>query len=236
MLKGISLARRAYALLLNRLDDQQRASAGLIRIMPLGDSITDGYHVPGGYRIKLRQHLLAHRYAVDFAGSQKNGPSDLGDRDHEGHSGWRIDEIDARVRGWLARSRPHIVLLLAGTNDVVQCHRVATAPERLAKLIDKLFAQDAERRVILATLPPLSDPSMDALVRGFNARLPGIARARAAQGRRIVLVDMYNALTLDDLLDGVHPSRRGFDKMADAWYSELATMLDALAAGMSAEV
>ncbi|MFB9413576.1 hypothetical protein ACFFSQ_36150, partial [Dactylosporangium matsuzakiense] len=59
-------------------------SNGGVRVMPLGDSITEGTQVPGGYRIGLWQRLAAGGYRVDFVGSQYNGPSSLGDHDHEG--------------------------------------------------------------------------------------------------------------------------------------------------------
>ncbi|MBS2964878.1 GDSL family lipase, partial [Actinocrinis puniceicyclus] len=70
-------------------------SNGGVRVMPLGDSITDGNQTPGGYRIGLWQRFVSAGYKVDFVGSLFNGPSTLGDHDHEGHSGWRIDQIDA---------------------------------------------------------------------------------------------------------------------------------------------
>jgi hypothetical protein len=44
-------------------------SNGGVRVMPLGDSITDGLVVPGGYRIGLWQRLVAGRFTVDFVGS-----------------------------------------------------------------------------------------------------------------------------------------------------------------------
>ena len=77
-------------------------SNGGVRVMPLGDSITEGTQVPGGYRIGLWQRLAAGGYRVDFVGSQSNGPASLGDHDHEGHPGWRIDQIDANIVGWLS--------------------------------------------------------------------------------------------------------------------------------------
>src|SRR5690242_18073375 len=82
-------------------------SNGGVRVMPLGDSITDGLTVPGGYRIGLWQRFTNDRYRVDFVGSLSNGPGTLGDHDHEGHSGWRIDQIDANIAGWLSRYSPH---------------------------------------------------------------------------------------------------------------------------------
>src|SRR5215813_8194488 len=72
-------------------------SNGGVRVMPLGDSITDGSTVPGGYRINLWQRMAAGGYTVDFVGSEFNGPAALGDHDHEGHSGWRIDQLDANI-------------------------------------------------------------------------------------------------------------------------------------------
>src|SRR4051812_20494993 len=76
-------------------------SNGGVRVMPLGDSITEGTQVPGGYRIGLWQRLAAGGYRVDYVGSQFNGPAGLADHDHEGHPGWRIDQIDANIVGWL---------------------------------------------------------------------------------------------------------------------------------------
>src|SRR3954453_11137248 len=76
-------------------------SNGGVRVMPLGDSITDGFTVPGGYRIGLWQKFVAGGFPVDFVGSLSNGPAELGDHDHEGHSGWRIDQIDANIVNWL---------------------------------------------------------------------------------------------------------------------------------------
>jgi len=41
-----------------------------VRILPLGDSITYGYPVPGGYRLPLYQLLTNAGYNVDFTGTQ----------------------------------------------------------------------------------------------------------------------------------------------------------------------
>ena len=61
-------------------------------------------------------------------GTLQNGPAALADRNHEGHSGWRIDEIHASIDGWLTTYQPEVVLLLIGTNDVTQDYQVSTAP------------------------------------------------------------------------------------------------------------
>ncbi|ROT28217.1 GDSL-type esterase/lipase family protein [Micromonospora sp. HM5-17] len=194
------------------------AAAG-VRVMPLGDSITDGFNVPGGYRIDLWQKVVAGGYTIDFVGSQANGPASLGDRDHEGHSGWRIDQIDANIVGWLTTYQPRTILLHIGTNDIAQNRDLPNAPNRLAALIDRITTTAPNAKLFVATLIPLS--FADAQVRSFNAAIPQIVQSRAAAGRQVYLVDMYPALTTADLADGVHPNATGYSKMATTWYDAL---------------
>jgi lysophospholipase L1-like esterase len=193
-------------------------SNGGVRVMPLGDSITDGFNVPGGYRIDLWQRMAAAGNVVDFVGSGFNGPASLGDHDHEGHSGWRIDQLDANIVGWLRTSAPRTVLLHIGTNDVNQNHDVANAPARLSALIDKIRANAPAVELFVAQITPESDPTQEARVRAFNAAVPGVV---AQKGPRTHLVDMHSAITTADLADGVHPNATGYAKMAARWHSAL---------------
>jgi lysophospholipase L1-like esterase len=200
-------------------------AAGPTVIMPLGDSITDGYNIPGGYRIELWQKFASNGNQVDFVGSMTNGPSSLGDKNHEGHSGWRIDQIDAQISGWLSSYQPQIVLLLIGTNDMIQEYQVAQAPARLSALIDKILVGAPERRIILATLPPNTDSGRNTRIVAYNSALPEIVAQKAAEGKLVTLVDMYSALTLADLADRTHPNQAGYSKMAAVWYAELQKFL-----------
>ncbi|MFI7040492.1 lectin [Microbispora rosea] len=196
-------------------------SNGGVRVMPLGDSITEGTQVPGGYRIGLWQRLAAGRYMIDFVGSQYNGPGSLGDHDHEGHPGWRIDQIDANINGWLRNSNPRTVLLHIGTNDVLQNYNVSGAPQRLSTLIDHITAAVPNADVFVATIIPLSNSGQESAARTFNAAIPGIVQSKANSGKHVHLVDMHSKLTTGDLIDGIHPTANGYDKMAAAWYAAL---------------
>ncbi len=193
-------------------------SNGGVRVMPLGDSITDGYNVPGGYRINLWQRMAQGGYTVDFVGSGFNGPSQLGDHDHEGHSGWRIDQLDANIVGWLQSYTPRSVLLHIGTNDMNQNHDIANAPARLSALIDKIRANAPTVELFVAQITPESDPTLAARVNAYNATIPGIVTQK---GPLTHLVDMHSAITTADLADGVHPNSVGYDKMGARWFSAL---------------
>jgi lysophospholipase L1-like esterase len=196
-------------------------SNGGVRVMPLGDSITEGTQVPGGYRIGLWQRLAAARYSVDLVGSLSNGPASLGDHDHEGHPGWRIDQIDGSITGWLRTTTPRTVLLHIGTNDILQNYNVGGAPQRLSTLLDHITAAAPSADVFVATIIPLANSGQESAGRTFNAALPGIVQSKVSAGKHVHLVDMHSALTTADLIDGIHPTANGYDKMAARWYSAL---------------
>ncbi|WP_433233589.1 cellulose binding domain-containing protein [Micromonospora sp. CA-248260] len=191
-------------------------SNGGVRVMPLGDSITDGFNVPGGYRIELWQRLVADGYRVDFVGSMFNGPSNLGDHDHEGHSGWTIAQIDANVVNWLRNTTPRTVLLHIGTNDM---YNASGAPARLSTLIDKITNTAPNADVFVATIIPRN--GTESAVRTFNAAIPGIVQSKVTAGKRVHLVDMFSAVGTADLADGIHPNATGYRKMATTWYNAL---------------
>ena len=81
------------------------SSAGTLRILPLGDSITygQGWDPHGGYRAVLREKLVAAGYDVDYVGNETRNQGTLkesGDIEHEGHPGWRVDQIAKMLPIW----------------------------------------------------------------------------------------------------------------------------------------
>ena len=187
-------------------------------IMPLGDSITDGITVPGAYRIKLWSNIINAGQKVDFVGSMSNGPSQLGDKNHEGHSGWRIDQIDSNINGWMTTYKPKIVLLHIGTNDISQKYDLNNAPNRLSSLIDKICAKlPSDGKLYVAKVIPISYAD----VRNYNNQVAQVVQNKASQGKPVFVVDMYSAVTTSDLADGVHCNQNGYNKMADVWYNAI---------------
>lgn len=120
------------ALLASVLCLTTQAMADPIRILPLGDSITQGGRTDREeytYRLPLQRMLSEAGYDYDFIGSMNKGlngdakwPDVNGkpfDMDHEGHYGWKTAAVRDKLAGWLAKypAAPDIVLIHLGTND-----------------------------------------------------------------------------------------------------------------------
>ncbi|MFJ8637072.1 GDSL-type esterase/lipase family protein [Streptomyces sp. NPDC093568] len=188
-------------------------------VMATGDSITDGVNssTGNGYRYWYYESLTGisgiMKRSVDFVGSQRSG--DMADPHHEGHPGFRIDEI-ARMTACSVRAhRPNLVTLHAGTNDMNQNHQLDTAPERLGALIDQILRDAPETTVLVATLIPSTKEGMQDKIDRYNAELPRIVDQRRAQGKHVMLVNMGELTTAD--VDGSHPNDDGYRKMAQAF-------------------
>lgn len=194
-----------------------RPAAAAVRIMPLGDSNTTGT-VGGGYRTDLYQLLASDGEAPDFVGSNLGGPDSLPDKNHEGHGGWTIAQIDANAVAWLRTYRPDLVLLQIGTNDMKTEATAAGAPARLAALLDKMLDADPRVRILLATIPPIRDAARQRRVEAFNRAVASIAAGRD----RVSYVDVYGAVVQPgDFGDAVHPTRAGYSKIALRWYAAI---------------
>lgn len=124
--------------------------AAQTRILCLGDSITQSDNLHKSYRYNLWTKLIDAGTEFDFIGSvsSNNGgsptwPDYLGkafDRDHEGHWGWRADEIRASLPGWLANYTPDIALIHLGSNDLIQFQSVASTVEEISATVSNIEA------------------------------------------------------------------------------------------------
>ncbi|WP_405578675.1 SGNH/GDSL hydrolase family protein [Streptomyces sp. NBC_01190] len=203
-----------------------RGSAGAVprpytvRVMPLGDSITWGEGSPtaSGYRRPLWDLVAGQsRYAVRFVGSLSNG--DLPQPANEGHRGWRIGDVSAKVDGWLAVSRPDVVLLHLGINDLLRDTDVAHAPDRLAALIDRIYADRPGVSVVYMGLLP-NTARVRTEVAAFDRRAVALARTERQRGRPFWYVTPPT-LTTAEMHDGVHPNDAGYRRIAGALFPAL---------------
>lgn len=193
-----------------------------LRMMPLGDSITYGVgsSTKSSYRAYLWAGLKAHTDKLAFVGSQESG--ELPDNDHEGYPGRRIDQVASIAHCTVARSKPNVVTLHIGTNDMNQSHDLANAPKRLGSLIDQVLADSPGVTVVVAKLIPSVKTGMQPKIDAFNAALPGVVAQRTGQGKHVLLVDM-KGVTPSDLADTSHPNDDGYREMAKSFFSGITT-------------
>lgn len=172
-----------------------------------------------GYRKELHQKLTDRGNVVDFVGAVTSG--DFSDNQHEGHRGKIIDEIaDESSVGIYAA--PNIVLVHAGTNDMNRDIDVANAPARLSSLIQLIYDHSPDAVVFVAQIIPSTTTSTLNNVKNFNKAIPGLVDDWLDKGKKIYLVDMFDALDKDkDLYDSLHPNFGGYTKMANTWYNAI---------------
>ena len=237
-----------------------------VRIMPLGDSITRGTDVTIGindpqywvsYRRELYNLLINEEFFIDFVGSANPLGDDgnsamppLSDKDHEGHEGWKADQIRDNIYSWLATNPADIVLLHIGTNDIssiqdnlpqaqwkAQVEAQVTEVEEILANID-LYSENIV--VILALIISRTDEDQKTYTIYFNQKVKEMAEARindSVNPDKIIIVDMENdaglAYAVDadgapytgDMSDHIHPNALGYEKMAGVWFNALVDRL-----------
>jgi lysophospholipase L1-like esterase len=171
------------------------------------------------YRKDLYDQLTAAGASVQYVGSVKSGS--FPQNANEGYPGYTISQISAKADRAL-QLNPNVVLLLAGTNDMAR--QPSGAAGRLQALAEKIVSQAKGAVLVVGTIPPLGGAfgkgGSGGGVNAFNAALPGIVKAVAGKGGKVVLADL-SAVKSSDLKDGVHPNDQGYAKMATGWFKAI---------------
>jgi lysophospholipase L1-like esterase len=198
-------------------------------ILPLGDSITHGFNSAddAGYRSALFKLIVAANQNVTFIGSLTNGPTSVSGktfpRNHEGHDGNTVTQITGYVPP--ARSfstKPHIVLLHAGTNDMTMNADPTTVANQLSTLITNLVNVVPDALIVVAKIIPLGYSNTN--YNSYIAKIPGIVQAHASN--HVIMVDMSTLPGSDIRGNGnVHPTDKGYADMADLWYGAIKSYL-----------
>lgn len=206
-------------------------SAQPVRIMPVGDSITQGDSDHNTYRRPLWKSLEAKGYRVEFVGSLRTNhrgapPLDDFDRDHEGHWGWRTDEVLDRIRGWVAASQPDVLLVHLGSNDVFQGESIDSTLAELSEMIDAVRESRPRATFLLAQIIPTATGRANATIRELNSRIPEIAASRSTPDSRVIVVDHFTGFdAARQTYDGVHPNPDGEIHLSDRWLEVLEEIL-----------
>ncbi|KAJ4295166.1 Glucan endo-1,3-alpha-glucosidase agn1 [Kalmusia sp. IMI 367209] len=209
----------------------------LLRIMPLGASITQGLNVVEhpdsstdiGYRLALREWLRFRGYEVNYIGSKGNG--DFADNENEGHPGYQIAAVQEAMDPVLNTQKPNLVLINAGTNDCTQADDpslvpytgiswVQGIPDRLKTMCDLIYKESPGVTIILSTLlPNFNAGNAPSYVEVANQGIRQLYTQYEAQGAKMILAEMNAGWWQypTDFSDTTHPTDAGYRKMASIW-------------------
>ena len=147
-----------------------------IKIMCIGDSITDGYGTPGSYRKFLYYGLTKKGYSIDMIGAKSGwsttytdettGESFDYDDDNTGYSGYAIKNYNGRngIYETLKETnclsqKPDIVILQIGTNNVIDKHDKNENSNDYDILLDYILENIPSTSMVFITTIPDLDPN-----------------------------------------------------------------------------
>jgi lysophospholipase L1-like esterase len=225
-----------------------------LRVMPVGDSITEARDGPDArglpsWRKWFFDLTEADDRDVDMVGS-RSGVADgdnvavavppppswgVWDWDHDGHYGWRADEIlngnsaqpaAGDISDWAEDHQPDVFLVHIGTNDLAQGQSVANAIADVQAIIAAIRAERPDAKIAISQIiknrPKAKYPNLPADIAAFNAQIPGLAAAASTPTSPVIAVDHatgWNVWT--DNYDTLHPSVVGQQKMAQKFYGAM---------------
>lgn len=220
------------------------------RIMPAGDSITQGARGDYTWRYHLWHHLAPKEPRVDFVGPYREVADTSGDsekhdvsassttgyrdpnfdQDHNAIWGRTLADARTTIRRDVREYAPDLVLVLLGINDLVQ---PGASPDLVEEELRAYLANARAARpgvgFALAQLTPSTigedDPRFARDFAEVNRRIGTVARDMATAPSPIAVVDIaaetgYTALR--DTSDGTHPNGQGQMKIASAFADTLA--------------
>ncbi len=146
-----------------------------------------------------------------------------------------------RFRNELLQHRPDVVLLMEGSNDLLDRPDIGRGADSAIAALRRMV-QDAKSlnvKVGLATVPPQragglrNRDTVARLIPSFNERI----RALAAE-EQVVLIDVYDAMK-DNLsligVDDLHPTILGYDVMAGVFFEAIKASFEEVPAAAARE-
>lgn len=235
-----------------------------VKIMAVGDSITDGYSEQDGYRKYFYHRLVDQKkYSIDMVGS-KDGWTATWDFDdgtysydpaNTGYSGYTIQSYQYNNQNRIGifetissgeneniiqTTSPEIVLLMIGTNDIMDSYKMDEIQARLQALVDEIYRQKSDVTLMIMSPLPIDAPvsgwlqqaTMNTNIKTCMTAIKKIVDAEKAAGKKCEYLATNELFTKQTdytayLNDYCHPNRAGYTLMgnylADAVDSYLRT-------------
>jgi lysophospholipase L1-like esterase len=200
------------------------ARAEPVKILPLGDSITEG----GGqicYRPGLAKLLKDTGHDVAFVGP-KEAPAGLR---HGGYGGKNAEQIAELYAGFHATIPADIVLIHAGHNHFAEEKPVPGILRATESMIANARKANPKVTILLAQVITSGKLPKYSYLPELNQELAKLATKLHRPDQRVILVDQATGFDwkTDAVADLVHPNAQGAAKMAACWFQALQPLLPA---------
>jgi len=194
-----------------------------LRILCVGDSITDGLASTDSYRVQLRRDLSAADIEVEFVGGRSNESNPASTLRHQGIPGLRVEWLKYWIDDWIKDFKPDLVLGMIGTNNIWMDYDVEPAQKELRALIDGITARHPSVRFIFSNIPPVDWPEWGENARRYNTVFPVLEKELKRDN--LFFVDSYSKLnpkldlfeSLGGKPDRIHPNPNGQAEIAHVW-------------------
>lgn len=217
-----------------------------LKVMAVGDSITDDCSINGAWRQYLQPLLETNGYPFTFLGRFNSTSSGTFTKvNHEGICGAVIAApglmttpvhnyagpdtyIQKTLMDGLATNSPDLVLIFMGANDIGRGRNpYVVATNDLPALLDSIFAKLPAANIIVTKPTTLQNAnvgtpfysSFATNVHIYNTAMQSMINTRHAQGQNVFLADMFSVVDGRTMLlsDNLHPNALGLNAIAQEW-------------------
>ena len=197
-----------------------------VKIMLIGDSITEGIDSSGAYRRYLDHMLRRKGNLIDFVGSRKKHNDNRTepdsyeyDVDHQGHWGRNSDWLAKNMPTLLTDNMPDVAVIHIGTEDIVSGSSAAQSLTdeivgNIDKVITALRSKNKNVKIVLAKIIPVRGKEDN--VNLLNLKISRYIRANSTARSPVVMADQHTGFNASaDLADdGILPNATGDKKIA----------------------
>jgi lysophospholipase L1-like esterase len=222
-------------------------AAESIKLLPVGDSITECWEYNSCWRYWLNKKLIDNNILnVDFVGN-KNGPvsnnpdENNWDMDHEGHrsatssdilNGGFVDSSLGNLRVWAPQFCADIAIIHLGTNDIAGGNPDMIA-DSFEVIIDVLREANQNVHIVICQIPHVwggiyvNRSVPDSIIR-LNELIASLKDSKTTLQSPIKTVNLNETWDAEtDTKDGIHPSESGSIKVAERIFKAVESWVSA---------
>ena len=186
------------------------------KILPLGDSITQGSGKCTSYTYPLWKDLTKEGYDFEYIGPRTK-TYDVGKLNHCGFGGKNVQFFDKKIDSLYRVYPGDVVLMHMGHNHFIEEDPVEGMIQAHKSVIDKITAINPDVYIFVAQVIPSGKLPKYFYIPEFNKELKKLVKSY--HSRHIILVNQekgfdWQTMTVDD---HVHPNELGADLMAGKW-------------------